>query len=130
MVKPPTLIKTPTVIAVAGTQPKQINEHIGRVNSGHDQLSIARMVSPRGWVEPGQAPEFDEYTLVLRDTLCVEYREAGNNTTSTIDVTQGQAIVTHASQWVRYSTPNEGGAKYIAACLPAFSPESVHRDPS
>jgi len=118
----PTVINEPTTIACVGTKPKSINEHIGRVNSGHEKLSIARMVSPEGWEEPGQTPEFEEYTLVLEGTLKVEY-EGG-----ILMVEAGQTIVTAPGEWVRYSTPLKGGAVYVAVCLPAFSPDSVHRD--
>lgn len=116
----PTLIPSPKRIAAAGNKPKLIDEYIGRVNSGAAQVSVAHMRSPVGWVEPGQTPEFDEYTIVLEGLLRVEH--AGG----TIDVAAGQAVITHRGEWVRYSTPN--GAQYIAVCLPAFSPETVHRD--
>ena len=118
----PTLIAAPTQIAAAGNKPKIIQEFIGRVNSKTQAVSIARMQSPAGWVEPGQAPEFDEYTLVLSGRLRVEHRGG------TIDVRAGQAIITHGGEWVRYSTPDPGGAEYVAICVPAFSPEHVHRD--
>lgn len=118
----PTLVAKPTVIAAAGTKPKSIEEHIGRVNSRTSDLSIAHMKSPAGWVEPGQRPEFDEYTLVLQGMLRVEY-EGG-----TLDVRGGQAVIAHKGEWVRYSSPETGGADYIAVCLPAFSPNTVHRD--
>ena len=118
----PKLIPTPTRIAAAGTKPKLIDEFIGRVNSGDDRLSIAHMRSPGGWVEPGQTPEFDEYTVVLRGQLQVAHRGG------TIEVRAGQAIVTCAGEWVQYSTPGEEGAEYIAVCVPAFSPQTVHRD--
>jgi ethanolamine utilization protein EutQ (cupin superfamily) len=116
----PTLIAQPTRIAAAGNKPKQIEEFIGRVNSGHTAVSVARMKSPPGWVEPGQRPEFDEISIVLEGSLRVEH-EGGS-----MDVAAGQAVVCTAGEWVRYGTP--GGAEYIAICLPAFSPESVHRD--
>jgi mannose-6-phosphate isomerase-like protein (cupin superfamily) len=116
------LIESPTVIEAAGNKPKLIEEFIGRVNSGTDGLSIARMTSPEGWVEPGQTPEFDEYTVVLRGTLKVESAD------SVMLVNSGQAVITPAGAWVRYSTPNAGGAEYLAVCLPAFSPQTVHRD--
>ena len=116
----PTHIPSPKRIAAAGNKPKLIDEYIGRVNSGTAQVSIAHMRSPAGWVEPGQTPEFDEYTIVLEGLLRVEH--AGG----AIDVAAGQAIITHRGEWVRYSTPQ--GAQYIAVCLPAFSPETVHRD--
>jgi quercetin dioxygenase-like cupin family protein len=118
----PKFIEKPTVVAAAGTKPKQIQEFVGRVNSGHDGVSVARMVSPEGWLEPGQRPEFEEITLVLRGLLRVDH-EGG-----TLDVRAGQAIVTLPGEWVRYSTPEAGGAEYVAVCLPAFSPSTVHRD--
>ena len=118
----PRLIEQPTVIAAAGNKPKQIQEFAGRVNSGHASVSVARMVSPEGWVEPGQRPEFEEITLVLRGMLRVEH-ESG-----TTDVRAGQAIVSAPGEWVRYSSPEPGGAEYVAVCLPAFSPGTVHRD--
>lgn len=118
----PRLIERPTKIQAAGTKPKQIEEFAGRVNSGHANVSVARMVSPEGWVEPGQRPEFEEVTVVLRGLLRVEH-EAG-----TLDVRAGQAVVTAPGEWVRYSTPEPGGAEYVAVCLPAFSPATVHRD--
>ena len=116
----PRLIQQPTVIQSAGNKPKRIEEFAGRVNSGHDALSVARMKSPPGWEEPGQRPDFEEITLVLSGTLRVEH-EGG-----AIDVKAGQAIVAAPGEWVRYSTP--GGAEYVAVCLPAFSPDTVHRD--
>ena len=118
----PTLISQPTRIQAAGNKPKIIDEYIGRVNSKTSAASVAHMRSPEGWIEPGQTPEFDEFTIVLKGTLRVEHRSG------TLDVRVGQAVVTHAGEWVRYSTPEEGGAEYIAVCLPAFSMESVHRD--
>ncbi len=118
------LIETPAMIAAAGNPPKRIAEYVGRLNTGSAALSIARMVSPGGWQEPGQTPEFDEYTLVLRGTVRVETR------TGAINVTAGQAFVSPAGDWVRYTTPEEGGAEYIAVCTPAFSPTAVHRDDS
>jgi hypothetical protein len=118
----PTLIAAPTVIAAAGHPPKKIEEFIGRVNSKTDALSVARMTSPPGWLEPGQTPQFDEFTVVLRGTLRIESK------TGTLDVAAGQAVITHGGEWVRYSTPQ--GAEYIAVCLPAFSPATVHRDAS
>jgi quercetin dioxygenase-like cupin family protein len=121
----PTLISAPTVIAAAGTKPKRIEEYIGRVNSGTTGISIARMRSPPGWLEPGQRPEFDEYTLVLAGRLRVE--SAGG---AALEVHAGQAIATRAGEWVRYSTPEPEGAEYVAVCVPAFSPATVHRDPS
>jgi quercetin dioxygenase-like cupin family protein len=116
----PTLLLKPTVIPAAGEPPKIIEEFVGRVNSRTSALSIARMTSPPGWREPGQTPEFDEYTVVLRGELQVQTRDKNYN------VAAGQAIIVHAGEWVRYSTPQ--GAEYIAVCLPAFSPETVHRD--
>jgi len=121
----PTLIAAPTVIPAAGTKPKRIEEYVGRVNSGTDVVSIARMRSPAGWVEPGQRPDFDEYTLVLTGRLCVESADG-----RTLDVTAGQAVATRAGEWVRYSTPAPEGADYVAVCVPAFSPAGVRRDPS
>jgi len=118
----PTLIQKPTRIQAAGNKPKLIDEYIGRVNSKTSTASVAHMRSPGGWLEPGQTPEFDEFTIVLQGTLRVEHK-AG-----TLYVHAGQAVVAHAGEWVRYSTPNPEGAEYIAVCLPAFSMESVHRD--
>jgi quercetin dioxygenase-like cupin family protein len=118
----PALIKAPTVIQAAGNKPKRIEEYIGRVNSGHEAVSVARMVSSEGWVEPGQRPEFEEVTVVLRGMLRVEHQGG------VIDVRAGQAVVTKPGEWVRYGTPEAGGAEYMAICLPAFSPATVHRD--
>jgi len=118
----PKLIKSPSVVEAVGNKPKIIEEFIGRVNSSTEKISIAKMTSPAGWEEPGQTPEFDEYTLVLNGMLKVETKE------KTFTVNEGQAIITSAGEWIRYSTPNPGGAEYIAICLPAFSPETVHRD--
>jgi len=118
----PKLIKAPTRIEAAGSPPKLIDEFIGRVNSGHTQLSIAHMRSPSGWSEPGQTPEFEEYTVVLRGCLRVE------TTTEVYEVRPGEAIVALPGEWVRYSTPGPDGAEYIAVCVPAFSPDIVHRD--
>ncbi len=118
----PTLIAAPTVIASAGNKPKRIEEYAGRVNSGHDSISVARMVSPEGWVEPGQRPVFEEITVVLKGVLRVEH-EGGS-----IDVYAGQAIVARPGEWVRYSSPESGGAEYVAVCLPAFSMDTVNRD--
>lgn len=118
----PRLIAGPTVIAAAGNKPKRIEEYVGRVNSSDSKVSVARMTSPAGWVEPGQRPTFDEVTLVLRGLLRVE-SESG-----TVDVRAGQAIVTSAGEWIRYSTPEPDGAEYVAVCVPAFSPDTVHRD--
>jgi len=120
----PTLIKAPSVIESAGNKPKRIEEYVGRVNSQTESVSIARMQSPGGWVEPGQRPAFDEYTLVLKGMLRVETEKAS------IDVVAGSAIIAHAGEWVRYSSPAAEGAEYVAVCLPAFSLETVHRDKS
>jgi mannose-6-phosphate isomerase-like protein (cupin superfamily) len=120
----PTLVPAPTIVAAAGTRPKRIEEYVGRVNSGASHVSVARMHSPAGWIEPAQRPEFEEITIVLRGLLRVEH-DGG-----TIDVRAGQAIVTGPGERVRYSTPEPDGAEYLAVCLPAFSPETVHRDPS
>jgi len=117
------LVAAPTVVAAAGNKPKRIEEFVGRVNSGDDGVSVARMTSPEGWVEPGQAPEFREITVVLRGLLRVETRS------ESLEVRAGQAVVTEPGDWVRYSTPAPGGAEYVAICLPAFSPDLVHRDP-
>ncbi len=118
----PTHITTPTRIEAAGNKPKLIDEYIGRVNSRMETLSIARMHSPGGWVEPGQTPEFDEFTIVFKGMLRVAFR--GGH----LDVIAGQAVIAHAGEWVQYSTPGDEGAEYIAVCLPAFSPATVHRD--
>ena len=118
----PRLIEKPTTIACVGTKPKQIQEFAGRVNSGHAGVSVARMISPSGWAEPGQRPEFEEITVVLKGTLRVDH-EGGS-----LDVTAGQAVVASPGEWVRYSTPGAEGAEYVAVCLPAFSPTTVHRD--
>jgi quercetin dioxygenase-like cupin family protein len=116
----PTLISQPTRIEAAGNKPKLIEEFAGRVNSKHEHVSVARMTSPAGWVEPGQRPEFQELTVVLKGTLQVEHENG------VLHVNAGQAVVCEPGEWVRYSTPN--GAEYIAVCLPAFSPSTVHRD--
>ena len=118
----PELIQAPSIIEAAGTPPKRIEEYAGRVNSGHSSVSVARMVSPEGWAEPGQRPEFEEVTVVLRGMLRVEH-EGG-----ALDVRAGQAVVARPGEWVRYSSPESGGAEYVAVCLPAFSPDTVHRD--
>ncbi|MGQ0732156.1 MAG: cupin domain-containing protein [Acidobacteriota bacterium] len=118
----PMLISQPTIVQAAGNKPKRIAEFAGRVNSGHSGVSVAQMVSPEGWREPGQRPEFEEITLVLRGLVRVEY-EGG-----VLDVRAGQAVVTRPGEWVRYSSPEPGGAEYVAVCLPAFSPDTVHRD--
>jgi len=119
----PRLIAQPSTIRAAGNKPKEIREFAGRVNSGHTGVSVARMSSPEGWREPGQRPDFEEVTVVLRGMVRVEH-EGG-----AIDVRAGQAVVTLPGEWVRYSTPEPGGAEYIAVCTPAFSPDNVHRDP-
>ena len=116
----PRLIPTPTVIPSAGSRPKRIEEFVGRVNTATAAVSIARMTSPPGWIEPGQTPEFDEYTLVLDGALHVE------SAAGTLEVAAGQGVHVAAGEWVRYSTPE--GATYVAVCLPAFSPDTVHRD--
>jgi mannose-6-phosphate isomerase-like protein (cupin superfamily) len=118
----PTLISSPTRIQSAGNKPKLIDEYIGRVNSKHEQASVAHMRSPGGWVEPGQTPEFDEFTVVLKGLLRVKHKGG------TLDVRAGQAVVAHRGEWVQYSTPEAEGAEYIAVCIPAFSPSTVHRD--
>lgn len=118
----PTLIESPTRIASAGNKPKLIDEFVGRVNSDTTAASVAHMRSPGGWQEPGQTPEFDEFTLVLKGTLRVEYERGA------IDVRAGQAIIAHRGEWVRYATPEPEGAEYIAVCVPAFSMDTVHRD--
>jgi ethanolamine utilization protein EutQ (cupin superfamily) len=116
----PQLVEKPVVVTAAGNLPKRIEEYVGRVATGTEGVSVARMKSPPGWVEPGQTPEFDEYTLVLAGALRVESRDGE------LTVGPGQAVITRAGEWVRYSTP--GGAEYVAVCLPAFSPATVHRD--
>ena len=118
----PQLIAKPTQIEAAGNKPKVIREFIGRVNSQTPELSIAHMLSPSGWQEPGQTPEFAEYTVVLRGLLRVEHADG------VLDVASGQAVITQPGEWVRYSSPLAEGAEYIAVCLPAFSPATVHRD--
>ena len=118
----PTLIAKPTRITAAGNKPKLIDEYIGRVNSAESRLSIAHMRSPNGWVEPGQKPEFDEFTVVLKGMLRVTHKNGA------LDVNAGRAVVASAGEWVQYSTPLADGAEYIAVCLPAFSPQTVHRD--
>jgi mannose-6-phosphate isomerase-like protein (cupin superfamily) len=119
----PYRIEQPTRIAASGNKPKQIEEFVGRVNSRHEALSVARMVSPSGWREPGQRPEFFEISVVLRGVLFVEH-EGG-----ILEIAAGQAVVCEPGEWVRYSTPGPEGAEYVAVCLPAFSPHTVHRDP-
>jgi mannose-6-phosphate isomerase-like protein (cupin superfamily) len=118
----PRLIDKPTVIACVGTKPKQIQEFAGHVNSGHSKVSVARMISPSGWEEPGQRPEFEEITVVLKGTLHVAHEHGA------LVVQAGHAVVTSPGEWVRYSTPGAEGAEYVAVCLPAFSPSTVHRD--
>jgi ethanolamine utilization protein EutQ len=118
----PTLITQPTRIQAAGNKPKLIDEYVGRVNSKTSGVSVAHMRSPEGWVEPGQTPEFEEFTIVLKGMLRVAHKGG------TLDVRAGQAVIAHAGEWVRYSTPEQDGAEYIAVCLPAFSMEAVHRD--
>ena len=118
----PNLVATPTRITAAGNKPKLIDEYIGRVNSSTSALSVAHMRSPGGWLEPGQTPDFDAFTIVLKRMLRVTHKNGS------LDVYAGQAIITHKGEWVQYSTPLEEGAEYIAVCLPAFSPETVHRD--
>jgi mannose-6-phosphate isomerase-like protein (cupin superfamily) len=117
-----THLTKPTIIESAGNKPKRIEEFVGRVNTQTTAVSIARMTSPPGWVEPGQRPAFDEYTVVLRGMLRVATHDGS------LDVRAGEAVIAHAGEWVRYSTPESEGAEYIAVCLPAFSPETVHRD--
>ena len=117
-----TLIQQPSIVQAAGNKPKIIEEYVGRVNSKTDSVSVARMKSPSGWVEPGQTPDFDEYTVVLRGTLRV------TTNTGSMDVHAGQAVITHKGEWVQYSTPGAEGAEYVAICLPAFSMDTVHRD--
>jgi mannose-6-phosphate isomerase-like protein (cupin superfamily) len=118
----PELIESPSRVEAAGTKPKLIDEFVGRVNTGEVRLSVARMQSPEGWEEPGQRPEFDEYTVVIDGALRVESEDGA------LDVRAGQAVLVQAGEWVRYSTPEAGGAHYVAVCLPAFSPDTVHRD--
>jgi quercetin dioxygenase-like cupin family protein len=118
----PTLIPSPTIVEAAGNKPKIIREYVGHVNSSTNTLSIAQMQSPGGWEEPGQSPEFDEYTLVLRGVVHVQHNDG------TTEVRAGQAILAHAGEWVQYSTPDPEGAEYVSVCLPAFSAQLVHRD--
>lgn len=118
----PKKIKSPTIIKAAGNKPKKIEEYIGRANSKTNALSIARMISPHGWIEPGQRPEFDEYTIVLKGMLRVKSEN------KTFDLSAGETIIAYKGEWVQYSTPGPDGAEYIAICLPAFSPETVHRE--
>ncbi len=118
----PQLIESPSRVEAAGTKPKLIDEYAGRVNTGEERLSLAHMRSPAGWVEPGQRPEFDEYTVVIDGALRVEHESGAD------EVRAGQAVLVRAGEWVRYSTPEPGGAHYVAICVPAFSPDTVHRD--
>ena len=118
----PTLIAKPTSIQAAGNKPKLIAEYIGRVNSKTEGVSVAQMRSPQGWVEPGQTPEFEEFTIVLKGMVRVTYKSGS------FDVRAGQAVIAHKDEWVQYSTPEDGGAEYIAVCLPAFAMETAHRD--
>ena len=118
----PIKIDAPSIIEAAGNKPKRIEEYVGRVNSATDAVSVARMISPPGWQEPGQRPAFDEVTVVLRGRLRVE------SETGPLEIRAGEAVIAHAGEWVRYSTPEPEGAEYIAVCLPAFSPDTVHRD--
>jgi len=120
----PILIDSPAVIPAVGNKPKRIEEYAGRMRSGHASVSVARMVSPEGWVEPGQRPQFEEITVVLRGMLRVEHDGGA------LDVKAGQAVIARPGEWIRYSSPAAGGAEYIAICMPAFSPETVHRDAS
>ena len=117
-----TLINAPSLIKAAGNKPKIIEEYVGRVNSKTTSTSVARMQSPGGWTEPGQRPEFDEFTVVLKGMLRVKTE------TETLDVRAGQAVIVNKGEWIQYSSPEDGGAEYIAVCLPAFSPDTVHRD--
>jgi hypothetical protein len=118
----PKIIQTPSIIKAAGNKPKIIEEYVGRVNTQTDDISIARMKSPEGWVEPGQTPEFEEFTLVVRGTLNVKTKEGD------ISLKEGQAVLLRGGEWVQYSSSEPGGAEYVSVCLPAFSPETVHRD--
>jgi ethanolamine utilization protein EutQ len=118
----PTLVSQPTRVQAAGNKPKLIDEYVGRLNTQTASLSVAHMRSPQGWEEPGQTPEFDEFTLVLKGKIRVRHKNGE------IEVSAGQAVIAHAGEWVQYLTPDEGGAEYIAVCLPAFSMETVHRD--
>ena len=118
----PTLIAAPTRVEAAGNKPKLIDEYVGRLNTATPEVSVAHMRSPGGWVEPGQSPEFDEFTVVLRGMLRVEHRGG------VMDVHAGQGVIAHRGEWIRYSTAHDSGAEYIAVCLPAFAPATVHRD--
>lgn len=119
----PRLIPTPNIIQAAGNKPKVIKEYVGNVTTGTSEISVAHMVSPGGWLEPGQTPEFDEYTVVLKGTLRVASEDG-----ATLDVHAGQAVMAPKGEWVQYSTPTPEGAEYIAVCIPAFAPDIVHRD--
>lgn len=119
----PKLIEQPCVINAAGTKPKRIEEYAGRVATKDETVSVARMVSPQGWIEPGQRPEFTETTVVLKGMLRVEHEQG------VLEVRAGQSVICRPGEWIRYSTPEEGGAEYVAVCIPAFSPDTVHRDP-
>ncbi len=118
----PDYIKSTSIIMAAGNKPKTIEEFVGRINSGTKDVSIAKMKSPEGWIEPGQKPQFDEFTIVLNGLLRVQTKE------KTYNVKAGEAIITYKGEWIRYSSPEPGGAEYIAVCIPAFSPDTVHRD--
>lgn len=118
----PIHVKEPSIIKASGNKPKIIKEFIGRINTNTNEVSIAKMSSPSGWIEPGQKPEFNEYTFVLKGLLRVETKD------EVIDILEGQAIIVEKNEWIRYSTPTKEGAEYVAICLPAFSPETVHRD--
>ena len=118
----PKIIEVPSIIEAAGNKPKIIEEYVGRVNTQTNDISIARMKSPRGWIEPGQTPEFEEFTLVIRGTLNVKTKEG------VISLKEGQAVLLRGGEWVQYSSPEQGGAEYVSVCLPAFSPNTVHRD--
>ena len=122
----PKLIQAPSIVEAAGTKPKRIEELVGRVNTGDASVSVARMTSPSGWLEPGQRPEFREITVVLAGELVVEYQ--GDHGQGSLTIGSGQAVVAEPGEWIRYSTPGADGAQYIAICLPAFSPDTVHRD--
>ena len=119
------VVATPSIVHAAGMIPKEIAEYIGRVNTGTESVSMAYMRSPTGWTEPGQRPEFDEVSYVVRGLLCAELEDG-----TVLHVRQGQALMAEAGQWIRYSTPQEDGAEYLAVCIPAFSPDTVHRDPA
>jgi mannose-6-phosphate isomerase-like protein (cupin superfamily) len=118
----PKLISAPVRVEAAGSKPKLIDEYVGVPSLGEERVSVAHMRSPSGWVEPGQRPDFDEYTVVLSGTLQVEHEDG------VLEVTAGQGVLVRGGEWVRYSTPGEGGAEYVAVCLPAFTPDTVHRD--